>query len=661
MRFLNTSTFELKEFFDEKKIPKYAILSHRWEEDNEEITLQELEQKDTTILLNSTKMQVLSGEPLHCFQTLKKGFLKIIGCALQAEKDGFEYIWCDTCCIDKKNNTELSEAINSMFHWYKDRLCYAYLRDVPHAGHPVSTEKGSAFAESEWFKRGWTLQELIAPSSVEFFDQTWQSIGTRSGFKDSIAEITGIDREVLDGGDPALCCVAKRMFWASKRDTKRIEDRAYCLMGLFGVNMPLLYGERHKAFIRLQTEIMKYSDDQSLFAWKMPMAVNDVGCGLLASSSEYFKESRNISPFSCLVRDYETQPPFSMTNRGVSIRLDILQVKSAPVEIKECTELFLATLDCQDVTDGRGPLGVYLLRNQGGYYRRCFPHQLTPTGDVQGVIRNSKTKVIYIAQDDVTPMAGATSVYCFHIPNLPVDLQERGMILRLFVNNEIASWDPKDRILRCSRGLGASIYIGLPQGPSKTLLIGIDPSLSPRCVFDDTHPSVFHNWHVVPKSGLQLTQTLLEYRSVDPGTPGPHQKRLNKLLAGFVGPDEQDAIACSKQAIKVEETRDWDKWISSDRATSALLELGIYTSVEKTGFFQTKIEKVRNKVNLKIDTKVVNRVKLKVDATLGETVIKGQRMFLARFVISDWRREVRVRNDSGVQPVFHEFCHPEVL
>ena len=127
-----------------------------------------------------------------------------------------------------------------------------------------------------------------------------------------------------------------------------------------------------------------------------------------------------------------------------------------------------------------------------------------------------------------------------------------------------------------------------------------------------------------------------------------------------MGPeDEQSAIAYLQQAIKVEETRDWDQWLSSKRATSALLELGIYSSTENTGFLQIKLEKVMNEVNLKHDTKVGNRVNLKVDATLGETVIQGQRMFLARFVLSDWRRGVRVRNDSGVKPVFHEFCHPE--
>ena len=437
MRLLDTSTFELEKFFDEIKIPRYAILSHKWED--EEITLQELQQKDATILLKSTKMQIVNGEPLHCLRNVKKGFFKIAGCALQTEKDDIKYIWCDTCCIDKTDSTELSEAINSMYHWYKDQLCYAYLGDVTHAGHHVSTERGSAFAESQWFKRGWTLQELIAPSRVVFFDQTWRYMGTRSGFKDSVAQITGIDREFLDGGDPALCCIAKRMSWASKRETERVEDIAYCLMGLFGVNMPLIYGERHKAFIRLQTEIMKYSDDQSLFAWKTPTAADDVRCGLLASSPACFVESRNITPFSRSVSDYETQPPFSMTNRGVSICLPILPVKDAPGTTGEHSNIFFATLDCQDVADARGPLGIYLLRNEGGYYRRCAPHQLIASGDVQGVNGNIRTKNIYIAQDDITPKAGANSVYRFHILDLPEDLRERGMMLELLVNEKIAS------------------------------------------------------------------------------------------------------------------------------------------------------------------------------------------------------------------------------
>ena len=171
MRLLSTFTFELQKFIDEENLPQYVILSHTWED--EEITLQKLQQKDATNFLNPTKMQVVNGQPLHWSQNIEKGFLKILGCALQAEKDDIGYIWCDTCCIDKTNSTELSEAINSMFDWYKDQLCYAYLGEVPQPGDHVSIERDSAFAKYQWFTRGWTLQEFVAPAHVIFFDETW--------------------------------------------------------------------------------------------------------------------------------------------------------------------------------------------------------------------------------------------------------------------------------------------------------------------------------------------------------------------------------------------------------------------------------------------------------------------------------------------------------
>ena len=625
MRLLKTSTFELEEILDEYKLPQYAILSHRWE--GEEMTLQELEQKDTIILLNSTKTRVANGEPLYSFQNIKKGFLKIIGCALQAEKDGICYIWCDTCCIDKTNSTELSEAINSMYHWYKDQLCYAYLGDVPHTAYRLLTEKGSAFAKSRWFTRGWTLQELIAPSRVVFFDRTWRSMGTRSDFKNRIAEITGIDEGVLDGEDPALCCIAKRMSWASKRETTRVEDLAYCLMGLFGVNMPLIYGERHKAFIRLQTEIMKYSDDHSLFAWTTPTTVNNVGCGLLASLPKCFAESRNIRPFSRHASDYESQAPFSMTSRGVSISLPIVQVKRAPWSLIEHSGMFLAILDCQNVTDARGPLGIYLLRNEGGYYRRCYTDHLVHIVNAnKEVIGNITTKNIYIAQDDVSRKAGANSVYRFHIPDLRVELLKRNLILEVCENKEIASWDFQRRILCCSRGLGASIYIGLPEGPGKIFLIGIDSRLSARCIFDDAPDLWRCYFNLAPTNTLQLAHTLLLYRCGFPGSPGSlgaHQRLVDKLTADKRGHSVGEPISKIQDMIERDGSPDWDKWASRCSVTSALLELDIWRSPKNNPLFQSKVEKVRTRVNLTINT------------TLESRVVKGQWMFEVHFIVKE--------------------------
>ncbi|KAK0723609.1 heterokaryon incompatibility protein-domain-containing protein, partial [Lasiosphaeria miniovina] len=265
MRLLNTSNEQAKEFLGD--IPRYSILSHTWGQ--EEVSLSDL----------------LRG-PDH-FRGLS-GYAKIAGACAVARREGFDWIWIDTCCIDKSSSAELSEAINSMFNWYKDAdVCYAYLSDVLDLDLDV-------FAASRWFKRGWTLQELIAPAVVVFLGSTWRELGTKASLAVEIASITGIDTQVLSPQPAAMdrswtaryygrwtaryyptsiravldeCSVAQRMSWAARRVTSRPEDQAYALMGLFGVNMPLLYGEGSKAFIRLQREIMNQSDDMSIFVW----------------------------------------------------------------------------------------------------------------------------------------------------------------------------------------------------------------------------------------------------------------------------------------------------------------------------------------------------------------------------------------------------------
>ena len=240
MHLLDTSKFELHEF-QSNDIPDYAILSHRWSA--EEVSFRDLQDR--------------RGPGLA-------GFAKIKGCCAQAASDGWQYVWIDSCCIDKSSSAELSEAINSMFQWYRDaEVCYAYLADVPEdTDDPCSPD--SFFRKSKWFTRGWTLQELLAPSTVVFFNRGWIEIGTKSSLYDTIVSITGIKH--LANFEEA--CVAQKMSWASRRETTRLEDMAYCLMGLFGVNMPPLYGEGENAFRRLQLEILNKMDDESLFAWK---------------------------------------------------------------------------------------------------------------------------------------------------------------------------------------------------------------------------------------------------------------------------------------------------------------------------------------------------------------------------------------------------------
>ncbi|OQV11207.1 hypothetical protein CLAIMM_15076 [Cladophialophora immunda] len=223
-------------------IPPYAILSHTWGDDRDEVTFDDLK---------------------HESYKSKGGYSKIRFCGEQARKENLEHFWVDTCCINKANQTEYSDAINSMFRWYRDAVkCYVYLRDV-------SVGKGDedhtkpiwklAFQKSRWFTRGWTLQELLAPISVEFFSREGEWLGSRSTFEQQIHEITGIPIAALRGAPLSQFSVDERMRWAFKRDTKKKEDKAYCLLGIFNVFMPIIYGEGENATIRLQKIIVKYS------------------------------------------------------------------------------------------------------------------------------------------------------------------------------------------------------------------------------------------------------------------------------------------------------------------------------------------------------------------------------------------------------------------
>ncbi|KAM6528679.1 hypothetical protein FALCPG4_009642 [Fusarium falciforme] len=303
MRLLNTQTVVVETFGDDQ-IPSYAILSHTWEA--EEVTFQDMELGKATS---------------------KKGWAKVKDSCSMARKNGFDYVWLDTCCIDKTSSAELSEAINSMYRWYQEAtVCYAFLADVSNLVE---------FPKSKWFTRGWTLQELIAPSSMIFFSQTWDELGTRETLDQAISERTRIPKAILSGDqDLETASVAQRMSWASDRRTTRREDLAYCLMGIFSINMPLLYGEGERAFVRLQEEIMRVSDDHSLFAWKCP---NSRG-GLLALSPAAFKDSGNIIPWNPLV-PYNS--PFTLTNKGVHLDLPFIGLggRGTGLAVLSCAEV----------------------------------------------------------------------------------------------------------------------------------------------------------------------------------------------------------------------------------------------------------------------------------------------------------------------------------
>ncbi|KAF2187665.1 WD40 repeat-like protein [Zopfia rhizophila CBS 207.26] len=243
LRRSNTGEFSLtKDLVGDEAIPPYAILSHTWGADAEEVTFEDL--------TNGTGKD-------------KPGYEKIRFCGEKARQDDLQYFWIDTCCIYKANYAELSQAINSMFRWYRNATrCYVYLSDVS-GPSDTNNEFNSQqwerdFRKSKWFTRGWTLQELLAPSSVEFFSQEWKRLGDKMSLKQQIHEITGIPDSALQGALSSQFSDNERFLWMERRQTKLPEDKVYALLGIFNVNIPLNYGEGTKsAFKRLQKEMDK--------------------------------------------------------------------------------------------------------------------------------------------------------------------------------------------------------------------------------------------------------------------------------------------------------------------------------------------------------------------------------------------------------------------
>lgn len=320
MWLLNVKSRLLENFLDDRDIcDKYAILSHTW--GGEEVLFEELH-------LESSRR--------------KKGYRKIDYTCLQAQKDDLDYAWIDTCkptsslssfspltelgCIDKRSSAELSENINSMYRYYANsKVCYVYLEDFntptssaddKSPGHaPLDALMEEALRPCRWFTRGWTLQELIAPSLVLFYDIQWTCIGSKYALHTVLASITRVDESILR--DPKLlnrANVAKKMSFAANRKTTREEDRAYSLLGIFDVNMPLLYGEGPKAFARLQQEIIQgpAGSDHSILVWAP--AAGEPRRSLFADSPDDFASCSDITSWSPPVPDAP-----QLTNQGLQL------------------------------------------------------------------------------------------------------------------------------------------------------------------------------------------------------------------------------------------------------------------------------------------------------------------------------------------------------
>lgn len=316
MRLINTSTLQLEDFLGDE-VPSYAILSHTWTK--EEVTLQEWQK---------SKWATRS----------KAGYKKVRAACAVAKAQNHKWLWADTVCIDKTSSADLSEAINSMYAWYRESAeCFAYLVDVD-TRVLVGNQVQADVTKSRWFTRGWTVQELLAPSHLTFYDKQWKRLGTKEHYSEAIEAKTGIDSEfmVLHDDDRHGIPVFQRMTWFAGRKTTRIEDVAYCMLGVFDINMPLLYGEGRKAFMRLQHEILRKQNDHTIFAWvnSRPFLTR----GVLATSPEAFADFRDLMVAN-LQNFWSRKAPYHMTNIGISIRLPLLRTARDLIgflEVKAC-------------------------------------------------------------------------------------------------------------------------------------------------------------------------------------------------------------------------------------------------------------------------------------------------------------------------------------
>ena len=269
MWLLSTDRAELHFFSAPEDVREgYAILSHVWSASEQ--SFKELKKLGKRCALTGEVPRDVVGD-------------KIRRCCELAEQHGYKWVWIDTCCIDKSSSAELSEAINSMYRYYSlSSICYAYLADVQpgfsfnNIQSDTDRSPPMGFGQSRWHTRGWTLQELIASPFLVFLGQEWQVLGSKAGFARALQAFTGVP-ETLLRHECVLTefSIAERMSWAAKRSTTRIEDEAYCLLGIFDIQMPTLYGEGRRAFRRIQEEIMRRSEDTTLFAWGSSTCVGD--------------------------------------------------------------------------------------------------------------------------------------------------------------------------------------------------------------------------------------------------------------------------------------------------------------------------------------------------------------------------------------------------
>ncbi|KAK3671709.1 hypothetical protein LTR78_008442 [Recurvomyces mirabilis] len=419
---LTQDGYAFHDFLEPEKVT-YAILSHRWYAEGKDVLFDDIANQHQPSLAS------------------RQGWKKLNYASTQAAKDGIEYFWIDTCCIDRRNSAELSEAIDSVYYWYSSATyCYVYLWDIgptcPElAGRSMSTIQPDhhleLFLDSDWFTRGWTLQEMIAPPEVRFYGEAWNLIGTAEQAAVAIAAKTRVAVEALKGSvNLHRYSIAQRMSWAASRTTTRVEDREYSLLGLLGISMPILYGERHNAFIRLQEDIINnvdkspgrlLADSQADFASSSNVVqlgrshyeidrgmfnldnrgphcsfpIFEAADGRLILQLKCWEDGMNIG-LNVAMRSAASQQPTNSKRGSATSRSNVLaDLKAARVAEERSVFLALARYHAKDALD---PSRGYLRLHERGTHARILLFDSNSFGKHDGFRINSSGRNLLIAR-----------------------------------------------------------------------------------------------------------------------------------------------------------------------------------------------------------------------------------------------------------------------
>nr|VWO98355.1 Peptidylprolyl isomerase (EC [Ganoderma boninense] len=525
MRLLDLVTGDFAEFNGPLQAPPYAALSHRWATDEQTY-------QDVRKIQERCKESCRVSSPRSIWDSDSGLSDKVRGACEAARRDGFRYLWIDSCCIDKTSSSELSESINSMYVWYsRAEVCYTFLADVPTSPSASLWSERSAFRSSEWFTRGWTLQELIAPHKLVFLSQTWELLGTKSGLARLIEEVTGIPLHILTDNDRLLhgqldrCSVAQRMSWAALRKTTKVEDRAYSLLGIFNIQMPPLYGEGEGAFRRLQEEILRRIPDQTIFAWgnvfpepfftrpdsPRPTPFTYIFSEVLAHYPDAFAHSGQVvaippNAFYGRLRPYCKLSPQEYTSTPNGIRTDLPLLPLIPGEElfedktwrqPKVMAWYLAVLACE--LSSTGVSGKHLLpccvygipspfRPVNSMYRSALK-DARPSGPqtVGSEPLPSSYSIFRLSWDDIEvwgAMLRAHMVYIGHLARTPLYsyISDLDVTMRGPISFTLPTWS---RAALEDKGYNASL-----EGPSQASEAGVGTQFHRLTLTPDAEPAI---------------------------------------------------------------------------------------------------------------------------------------------------------------------------